>query len=259
MIKAMYTAAAGMNAQQTEVDVIANNLANVNTNGFKRSQTNFEDLLYVTLRQPGTPQSNGSGMAGLQIGSGSRLVSTSKIFSEGTLLQTARPYDMAITGPGFFELAGPNNERLFTRDGHFHLDADGTIVDGRGLKLQPEIRIPPEARNLSIAPDGTVSYSVADSVTEAGQITIVKFVNAAGLEATGGNAFRIAGNSGDATQVIPGQDGSGELQQGMLERSNVDVATELIGLIIAQRAYEVNSRAISTSDEMLGTVNNMVR
>ena len=259
MIKAMYTAAAGMNAQQTEVDVIANNLANVNTNGFKRSQTNFEDLLYVTMRQPGSPVSNGSTMIGLQVGSGARLVSTSKVFTAGTLLETSRPLDIAITGEGFFELAGLNGERFFTRDGHFNLDANGAIVNAAGLKLQPEITIPPNAQDLSIAADGTISYTIDDTQQQAGQLTIVRFVNSAGLSSNGQNLFRLTGSSGDPVTEIPGQNGAGELRQGMIERSNVDVATELIELIIAQRAYEVNSKAISSSDEMLGTVNNMVR
>jgi len=259
MIKAMYTAAAGMNAQQTEVDVIANNLANVSTNGFKRSQTNFEDLLYVTMRQPGTTSGTGTGLAGLQVGSGSRLVSTSKIFTPGTLIETARDTDLAITGDGFFEVSGSNSERIFTRDGHFHRDANGSLVNSAGQKLQPEITIPQEATNLRIDADGTVAYTVNGTETEAGKINLVRFVNPAGLVSVGQNGYRITSNSGEPTTVLPGTEGSGELQQGVLERSNVDVATELIQLIIAQRAYEVNSKAIATSDEMLGTVNNMVR
>jgi len=255
----MYTAAAGMNAQQTEVDVIANNLANVNTNGFKKSQTNFEDMLYVTLRQPGSLVSNGSGVTGLQVGSGSRLVSTSKVFSAGNLVQTDASLDMAILGDGFFELQGLNQERFFTRDGHFQRDKDGTLVNSEGLKLQPEITIPQEAERVSIAADGEVSYTIGDKSQVAGTINLVRFVNPTGLSAEGNNRYLQTDNSGDPITVIPGQEGSGQLQQGVLERSNVDVATELIGLIIAQRAYEVNSKAITTSDQMLGTTNNLLR
>lgn len=260
MIKAMYTAASGMQAQQTEVDVIAHNLANVNTNGYKRSQTNFEDLLYLQLRAPGTPAGGqGSSMSGLEVGSGSRLVSTSKIFTPGTLAQTGRSLDVTINGDGFFELQGLEGERLFTRDGSFALDRDGTLVDHNGHKLEPEITIPTDAEAVSIGPTGRVTITVDGEQRSIGDITLVKFVNPAGLASEGGNIYAATENSGDPQTVIPGQEGSGELRQGWLERSNVDVATELISLIMAQRAYEVNSRAISSSDEMLSTANNITR
>lgn len=259
MIKAMYTAAAGMQAQQTEVDVIANNLANVQTAGFKKSMTNFEDLLYVTLQDAGTRTASGSSVAGLQIGSGSRLVSTSKIFTPGVLVETRSDLDIAIRGDGFFEVQGGNGERLFTRDGRFFKDANGDMVTAQGMKLQPAINIPREAVQIEIGPDGTVSYSLGDTNQQIGQITIVRFSNPAGLSSEGGNLFRASANSGDPITVAPGTDQSGTLLQGYVERANVDVATELISLILAQRAFEVNSKAIKVSDEMLNTTNNLTR
>lgn len=260
MIKAMYTAASGMQAQQTEVDVIANNLANAQTSGFKKSMTNFEDLLYVNLREPGARNANGTGVAGLQVGSGSRLVSTSKIFTPGVQMQTGNDLDLAIKGDGFFEIQNTNGDRLFTRDGHFFKDANGDVVTQQGYKLQPALNIPRDAIQIEISPDGYVSYVTADAATQQiGQITIVRFTNPAGLESNGSNLFKATGNSGDPIVVAPGAEQSGELIQGYIERSNVDIATELISLILAQRAFEVNSKAVRVSDEMLNTTNNLTR
>lgn len=259
MIRAMYTAAAGMQAQQTEVDVIANNLANVQTAGFKRSMTNFEDLLYVTMREPGARTANGSAVAGMQVGTGSRLVSTTKVFTPGALIQTGSDFDMAIQGDGFFEVQGANGERLFTRDGHFFKDANGDIVTSQGLKLVPPINVPPEAISVEIAPDGNLAYVLGDTTQNIGQISIVRFQNPAGLASEGGNLFRQSSNSGDPITLAPGSEQAGTLLQGFIERSNVDVAGELIALILAQRAFEVNSKAIRISDEMLNTTNNLTR
>ncbi len=259
MIKAMYTAASGMQAQQSEVDVIANNLANVQTGGFKKSMTHFEDLLYVTMQAPGARTAGGSGLAGLEVGSGARLVSTSKVFTPGVVAQTSGLLDLAISGEGFFEVQGANGERYFTRDGHFFKDANGQIVTSQGLKLVPGVTIPQEASEITIAADGTISYRNGDTNPEIGQLTIVRFQNPSGLSAEGGNLFRQTANSGDPITTAPGTQDAGTLMQGFLERSNVDVATELIALILAQRAFEVNSKAIKVSDEMLNTSNNLTR
>jgi flagellar basal-body rod protein FlgG len=259
VIKAMYTAASGMQANQTEVDVIANNLANVQTGGFKRSMTNFEDLLYVAVRQPGTRTGNGSAVAGLEVGSGARLVSTSKIFTPGQVMETRNQLDFAIQGDGFFELSGPNGERLYTRDGHFFKDANGDVVTAQGLKLVPAINVPRDAVQVEVSPDGFISYVLDDATQQLGQITLTRFANPAGLASEGSNLFRATSNSGDPVTVAPGTDQAGTLMQGYLERSNVDVAGELIALIQAQRAFEVNSKAIKVSDEMLNTTNNLTR
>ncbi|NRA94616.1 MAG: flagellar basal-body rod protein FlgG [Planctomycetes bacterium] len=259
MIKAMYTAAAGMTAQQTEVDVIANNLANVNTAGFKKSMTHFEDLLYLTLTQPGAAMRSGTGISGLQIGSGARLMGTTKTHTQGVIAQTGNFLDMAIQGDGFFEIEGPVGERFYTRDGHFTKDANGELVTAGGYRLIPSITVPQEATQISITKDGTVSYQLNDTNPQIGQVTLVRFVNPAGLSSEGGNLFRATAASGDPQTVIPGQEGAGQILQGAIERSNVDVANELIQLILAQRAFEVNSKAIKTSDEMLNTTNNLTR
>lgn len=259
MIKSLYTSAAGMQAQQIEVDVIANNLANVNTAGFKKSRAHFEDLLYETRQQPGAATATGSGMAGLEIGSGSRLVSTTKVFTDGVTWQTGRQFDLAIDGPGFFELQGPNGERYFTRDGHFMLDGEGNLVNQNGYRLEPALTVPQEATQVSISKDGILSYAQDDQMVELGQLNVIRFLNPSGLSQKGGNLFMATANSGDPAQVLPGTEGAGYLTQGMLERSNVDIANELIALIVAQRAYEINSRSISTADDMLSTVNNMTR
>ena len=259
MIKAMYTAAAGMTAQQTNVDVIAHNLANVNTAGFKRSATNFEDLLYVTMQQPGARTAGAGALAGIQIGSGARLVSTTKTFTPGVLSQTGNPLDFAISGEGFFELQGANGERYFTRDGHFLQDGNGDLVNATGLKLVPNINIPADATNIAVARDGMVSYRQGETIQEAGQINVVRFVNPAGLSSEGENYYVPTDNSGDALTVVPGVDNAGTIIQGFEERSNVDVATELISMIVAQRAFEVNSKAIQTADSMLNTTNNLTR
>ena len=259
MIKAMYTAASGMQAQQTELDVIANNLANVQTSGFKRSMTHFEDLLYVTLQQPGAMNANGSGMAGAQVGSGSRLVSTTKVFTPGAMAQTGGNFDIAIQGEGFFELQGLGGERLLTRDGRFFKDANGDLVTAQGLKMVPGINIPQAAVRIDITADGTVSYQQGDATTQIGNLQLTRFVNPAGLSSVGGNLYQITANSGEPQTIQPGTQGAGTLMHGYTERSNVDVASELISLILAQRAFETNSKAIKVADEMLNTSNNLSR
>jgi flagellar basal-body rod protein FlgG len=262
MLKALYTAASGMRSQQTQVDVIANNLANVNTAGFKKSDARFEDLLYVNVKQPGAANKDGSTMAGLQLGSGSQLVATARSFESGALIQTGNPLDLAISGNGFFELQGLDGTRVFTRDGSFLLDRDGNIVNHTGMKLVPPVGAVPQgaqATDVTISGDGTVSVRVGDQIQELGQITLVTFPNAAGLSSEGGNLFKETPASGTPTTAAPAENGAGQILQGNLERSNVDIATELINLILAQRAYEVNTKAIATSDQMLQSANQLAR
>ena len=259
MIKALYSSAAGMQSQQTQVDVIANNLANVNTAGFKKSQAHFEDLFYEKPRPPGGATGEGSTLAGLEVGSGSRLVNTTKVFTPGVVWQTGRDLDLAIGGDGFFEIEGPGGQRAFTRDGHFLRDANGSMVTAQGFRVVPQITMPPEASTVTVSPDGVVSFASNGTNQELGQITLVRFVNPSGLESLGGNIYASTANSGDAVPANPGELGVGQILQGSQERSNVDIATELIALIIAQRAFEVNSRSISTADDMLRNANDITR
>lgn len=259
MIKAMYTAATGMTAQQTHVDVIANNLANVNTAGFRRSSTHFQDMLYVNMVSPGAQDANGASLAGIQVGSGARLLSTTKSFQPGTLVQTGAPLDMAIAGEGFFELQGANGEQLYTRDAHFLRDAAGNLVNSAGFLLQPGVNIPQDAVDITINRDGQMSWKQAGAFVQGPQIQLSRFPNPTGLESVGENLYAPTDNSGAAVIGTPGQDGFGTIQQYFEERSNVDVATELINMIVAQRAFEMNSRAIRTADDMLSTTNNITQ
>jgi flagellar basal-body rod protein FlgG len=259
MLKALYTAAAGMRSQQTQVDVIANNLANVNTAGFKKSDTRFEDLLYVTMRQPGAANKDGSTMSGLELGSGSQLVSTTRSFQAGALIQTGNPLDLAISGDGFFELQALDGTRIYTRDGSFLPDKDGNIVNHDGLKLVPSPGTIPQGGQVTVAKDGTISVTVGDQITQLGQITLVTFTNPTGLSSEGGNLYRETPASGTPTTTPAGENGAGTILQGNIERSNVDIATELINLILAQRAFEVNSKAITTADQMLQSANQLAR
>lgn len=259
MIKAMFTAATGMRAQQTRIDVISNNLANANTAGFKKSLANFEDLLYRTVEDATPADGVLSRPTPLQVGSGSRLVSTTKVFTPGSLEETGQPLDLTISGNGFFQLTDINGNQVFSRDGNFKTDAQGQVVNSQGLRLEPAIQVAPGAA-VTVGPDGSVYARVGDEQqTNVGQIQLVNFPNPAGLEAVGGNILRETPASGAAVQGQPGVDGLGRLTSGYLERSNVDVVTELVSLIISQRAYETNSRAISAADEMLTTVNQIVR
>jgi flagellar basal-body rod protein FlgG len=263
MIRAFHTAATGMNAQQLLVDNTANNLANINTTGFKRSEVAFQDLIYLNLLQPGTQLFQGNPVpTGLQIGNGVRVAGTSKIFTEGTLTNTTNPLDMAIQGDGFFQVTVPDGTLRYTRDGTFRLNASGQLVTSDGYLLTPNITIPNDAQSISIGTDGTVSAITATSPTTpttVGQIQLVRFPNEAGLSAEGRNLFNATGASGQPTTTQPGLNGAGVLQQGFLEQSNVDVVQELVNLILAQRAYEFNTRAVRVSDEMLSATNDLVR
>lgn len=264
MLKSLYTTATGMKAQQTMVDMIANNIANVNTAGFKKSQASFEDLFYVTLQAPGLARgANDTPVPiGTQIGSGTRLNGTTKVFTTGTLEITDRSLDVAIDGEGFFSVTLPDASTGYTRDGEFHLNADGKIVTGAGNVLVPEIVVPTDTLEISIDPEGRVSgrtASAPDVSTVFGRITIHRFVNPSGMLAVGSNVVRPTEASGPPITGTPGATGLGLLKQGFVERSNVQIVNELVNLIVAQRAYEVNSRAIQASDQMLSTATNLSR
>jgi flagellar basal-body rod protein FlgG len=262
MIKALSTSATGMRAQQQLVDVVANNLANVNTTGFKRSRLDFQDLLYDTQIAPGTQVAVGLEIpTGLQVGSGARTISTTKVFTQGVPEETQRDLDVAVNGQGFFEITLPDGTKAYTRDGAFRKDSAGNLTTAEGLLVSPAITIPENIVGLSIGRDGTITAALPDgTVSNAGQLTLATFPNPSGLSSLGGNLYLPTAASGNATtNLTPGRNGTGELQQGFLERSNVDVVVELVKLITAQRAYEVNSRAIRSSDDMLAAANNMTR
>lgn len=263
MIRAMWTAATGMTAQQLNVDTIANNLANVNTNAFKRSRAEFSDLMYQIQRMPGTSASNiGVFPVGVQVGAGVRAVTVAKEWVQGNLRQTGNDMDVAIDGPGFFQVARPDGTIMYTRNGSFKRDNVGNLVTGDGDVLNPVITIPSGALSMSIGQDGTVSV-LLPGVTQAsqiGQIQLTRFDNPAGLVAVGNNLFLDSFASGPPTQGTPGfSTGFGSIQQGFLESSNVNLAEEMVNMIIAQRSYEINSKAIQASDEMMQIANNLRR
>ncbi len=258
MFRSLHVAATGMVAQETSLDTIANNLANSNTVGYKRQEAQFEDLLYQNLRPAGTGPGGGA-TAGTQIGSGSRVVATSRYFSQGTIQQTGNPLDVAIEGNGFLAVNRPNGEVAYTRAGTLRLDAQGRVVTTDGLTVEPGINVPADATNISIAPDGTISATQPGqhTPTPLGQLRLVTFPNPDGLQALGHNLFTATGASGEPTAGAPGSDGRGTLLQGSLEGSNVEVVQEMIGLIRTQRAYEVNSKIVSAADEMLRNATQM--
>lgn len=263
MLKSLYTTATGMKAQQTMVDMIANNIANVNTAGFKKSQASFEDLFYVTLQSPGLSQgTDNPAPIGLQLGSGTRLSGTTKVFTPGTLEGTDRSLDLAIDGEGLFAVRLPDGNLGYTRDGSFQVNKDGKIVTGQGYVLVPEVTLPSDLLEISIDPEGHVTGRTAgspDVSTQFSQLTLNRFVNPSGMLAVGGNVMRPTDASGPPITQTPGTDGLGLLKQGFIERSNVAIVNELVNLIVAQRAYEVNSRAIQASDQMLSTATNISR
>ncbi len=261
-MRALWTAATGMHAQQLTLDVIANNLANVQTGGFKRSRVDFQDLIYQSIQVPGMASSQGTEIpSGFQVGHGTRAVSTQRLFIEGDLQPTGNPLDMAIEGEGFFQITQPNGELAYTRAGSFKKDSQGRLVTDDGYLLQPEITIPQDATAVNIGVDGTVSVQQAGVLQpqQVGAVELARFVNPAGLESIGRNLFRPTQSSGDATPGTPGQEGFGTLLQLFVEGSNVSVVEEMVNLIAGQRAYEINSRAIRTADEMMQTANSLVR
>ncbi len=261
MYSALWIAKTGLDAQQTRMSVISNNLANVNTTGFKRDRAAFEDLIYQNLRQVGGSSSQDTELpSGLALGTGVRTVATQKLHTQGNLTQTGNNLDLAIEGRGFFQILMPDGNLQYTRDGTFSLDKDGQIVNSNGYPLEPSISVPENTLSLTIGSDGTVSALVAGDATptQIGAIELADFINPMGLEATGGNLFRETLSSGTPTTTTPGQDGVGTLLQGTLESSNVNVVEELVNMIETQRAYEMNSKAISTTDEMLSYITNQL-
>ncbi len=262
MLRAFSTAATGMTAQQMTVDTIANNLANINTVGYKRSMMDFQDLMYIKLVEPG--QETAAGIVsptGFEIGSGVRPASTLKVFTQGEMENTGRQLDLSIEGDGFFKVTVAGGQVRYTRDGSFRLNADGSLVTSSGYALEPAISIPADARTIYIGKDGTVSVTTGAGGTPSvvGTITLVRFPNPSGLSSEGGNLYASTAASGSEASGTAGQGGLGSIQQGFLERSNVQMVTELVNLIKAQRAYEINSNAIKAGDEMLQTANRLVR
>ncbi|HIZ50284.1 MAG TPA: flagellar basal-body rod protein FlgG [Candidatus Pseudomonas excrementavium] len=254
MHAALWVSKTGLSAQDTMLSTISNNLANVSTTGFKRDRPEFEDLLYQIKRQPGAQSTQDTQLpSGLQLGTGVRVAGTQKIFTTGTLQTTEQPLDMAINGRGFFQILMPDGNIGYTRDGSFHLDADGRIVTSNGYPLEPGIELPPEVQTFTVGEDGTVSISLfgeAD-VQELGVVQTADFINPAGLQAIGGNLFLETASSGAPQVGNPGENGLGTVLQNTLENSNVSVVEELVNMITTQRAYEMNSKVISTADQML--------
>ncbi len=261
MIRALYTAASGMKAQQTNLDITSNNLANVNTTGFKAFRAEFEDLHYQTLRQAGSQvTANITSPEGTQIGMGSNVVGTPRQFAQGDFQLTENPFDLAIQGDGFFRVIQPNGANAYTRDGSFKTDANGILVTDNGYRLDPTISIDPNASNVTIGEDGSVSQTVNGLTSIVGQIQLVRFTNPVGLTTIGKNLYQATPASGNEVVGIAGTDpGFGTLAQGMLEMSNVRVADEMIRMIVSMRAYEANSKAIQTADDMLQVANNAKR
>jgi flagellar basal-body rod protein FlgG len=254
MIRSLWISKTGLDAQQTQLDVISNNLANVATNGFKRSRAVFEDLLYQTLRQPGAQSSQTTLVpTGLQLGTGVRPVATARIHTQGNLQQTGNSLDVAIQGQGFLQVQLPDGTIAYTRDGSLHLDAQGQIVTSNGFPVSPALTVPANTLSITIGQDGVVSATQSGSATptQIGQIQLANFINAAGLQSFGQNLYLETAASGAPTVGTPGTNGLGLLNQGYVETSNVNVVEELVSMIQTQRAYEINSRAIQVSDQML--------
>jgi len=260
MIRSLWIAKTGLDAQQTQLDVISNNLANVSTNGFKRARAVFEDLLYQTMRQPGAQSSQQTTIpSGLQLGTGVKPVATEKIFTQGSLTQTSNPLDLAINGQGFFQIQMPDGTLSYTRDGSFQKDSTGLVVTSSGYPLSPALTIPANAVSVTVGRDGVVSALQAGSTTptQVGTIQLAGFVNPGGLQSAGENLFIETASSGTPTPNTPGTNGTGLLNQGYVETSNVNVAEELVNMIQTQRAYEINSKAITTSDQMLAKLSQL--
>jgi flagellar basal-body rod protein FlgG len=260
MNRSLSIAKTGMDAQQLQMDVISNNLANVGTNGFKASRAVFEDLIYQTLRQPGAPSSTQTQLpSGLQVGTGVRPVATERILTQGNLTQTGNPKDVAIQGAGYFQVLMPDGTTGYTRDGAFQTDSTGQLVTSNGYVLQPPITLPANATTVTVAVDGTVSITQPGSAAtvQVGTIQLAMFPNPAGLDAKGGNLYQETAASGTASTTGPGLNGAGTLQSGYVETSNVNVVEELVNMIQAQRSYEINSKAISTADQMLAKLSQM--
>ncbi len=257
MLRAMRTAASGMISQQLYVDTIAHNLANINTVGFKKNRAQFEDLFYQTISNAKSAPGEAGSPAPVQVGHGTRMVSSQKIHTQGDTVQTGNPLDILIEGGGFLQFMLPDGTRGYSRDGSLSMDGEGNIVNSRGYPLEPAIQIPSDASAIQIDPEGMVSVRIAgeEEITELGEITLVRFINEAGLEAIGGNMFRSTEAAGDPIEGPPGESGLGTLIQGYLEMSNVEVVEEMVNMIVAQRAFEISSKAIQTADDMMRVAN----
>ncbi|MCL6414445.1 flagellar basal-body rod protein FlgG [Aestuariirhabdus sp. Z084] len=254
MQPALWVSKTGLSAQDMQLNTIANNLANVSTVGFKKDRAEFEDLLYQIQRQPGGQSSQDTTLpSGLQLGTGVRVAGTQKIFTSGSLQTTDQPLDMAINGRGFFQILTPDGTIAYTRNGQFHLNEDGDVVNVNGHPLEPGITVPEDALTYTVGEDGIVTVTTPGDPApqELGQIQVVDFINPAGLQAIGNNLFLETGSSGAPREGVPGEDGLGRIQQSTLENSNVNVVEELVNMITTQRAYEMNSKVISTADSML--------
>lgn len=258
MIRSLLTAATGMEAQQLNIDTIANNLANVNTTAFKRSRANFHDLLYQTLRAPGQSATTGTVVpSGIQIGTGTKLSSVDKMFTEGAIQMTGNDLDLMIEGDGFFRVQRDDGQIVYTRDGHFNRDNGGRIVTADGYPLIPEIVIPQGAQNFHVGYDGTITVKIGRETQEIGQVLLADFINPAGLVSEGGNYFSPSRSSGDVVVGVPNQNGVGRIGHQQLESSNVNIVEEMVNMITGQRAYEINSKVIQTGDQMLQTTTNI--
>jgi flagellar basal-body rod protein FlgG len=257
MIRGLYTAAAGMNAQQHQIDVTSNNIANVNTNAFKKDRAEFQDLMYESLNfTAGSTSANTSNPTGIDVGLGVRISGIQKDFLQGSLKQTGNPLDVAIEGNGFFEITLPNGDSAYTRDGSFKVDSEGNLVDGQGYPLAQGITLEAGATDISISQNGLISYNLNGTTNEVGPIQLFNFMNPAGLKPKGDNLFTATSVSGDPVEI---DNANVSLRQGMVETSNVQLVNEMVDLITEQRAYEANSKAITTTDSMLGIVNQLKR
>ena len=264
MMRSLWTAASGMIAQQYNIDTVSNNLSNVNTTGFKQNRAEFEDLIYQTSRVAGTPATEQTlTPVGVQVGHGARVASTQKIFSQGSLRQTGLHTDMAIEGEGFFRVLTYDGGFAYTRNGEFKIDSNNQMVTSQGYRLMPDVVLPEGAlaESLTVTQDGRVNVQIGEDPipVEIGQVQLYRFVNPAGLRAAGENLFRTSAASGEAIGATPGLEGMGQIRHKFLESSNVEVVNEMVNMIVAQRAYELNSKAIQTSDSMLGIANNLKR
>ncbi len=257
-MQSLYTAATGMLAQQMNIDTISNNLANVSTQGFKKQRVEFQDLLYMNVKPAGTPSTRESTVpVGIQIGEGTKPVATQRIFTQGSISNTGNSLDLLIEGSdGFFKVVRADGEVVYTRDGAFKKDGDGNIVNSDGYMLDPQVQIPEDALSIEIPSDGRILVNLVgqEEAVEIGQIELARFVNPAGLEAMGHNVYRPTAASGEAIEGTPSSQGFASVAQGSLELSNVDVVDEMVNLIVAQRAYEINSRAVQTADDMMSAV-----
>ena len=262
MQRSMFISATGMEAQRLNIDVISNNLANVNTNGFKKSRADFQELLYQNIKTPGAPSADGTEVpTGIQLGLGVKPAAVQRMFRQGDFVSTENPLDMVIEGDGFFQISMPEGDIAYTRAGSFKIDSEGRVVNSEGYPLEPAITLPSDTLSITITADGTISVLQpgSEEISEIGNIELAQFINPGGLKSIGRNLYLQSGASGESTTSNPGSDGLGTINQGFLELSNVNVVEEMVNMIASQRAYELNSKMVKTSDEMLQMANNIIR